>query len=118
MHCVYCAQDRQTGRSASSPIPAILAEAEHSLSTLPSCTESGPRELAFYGGTFTALPEAEREACLAAAQAARFTGEAADPTPATAVAELMPFIAKGIARNRAGSFQSPFYHAASVESIH
>ena len=42
----------------------------------------------------------EREACLAAAQAARLVGEAADPTPATAVAELMPFIAKGIARNR------------------
>ena len=40
----------------------------------------------------------EREACLAAAQAARFTGEAADPTPATAVAELMPFIREGIRR--------------------
>lgn len=34
----------------------------------------------------------EREACLLAAQAARFVGQAADPTPATAVAELMPFI--------------------------
>lgn len=40
-----------------------------------------------------------REACLAAAQAARFTGEAASPTPATAVAELMPFIGEGIRRN-------------------
>jgi NAD(P)H-hydrate repair Nnr-like enzyme with NAD(P)H-hydrate dehydratase domain len=40
-----------------------------------------------------------REACLAAAQAARFTGEAACPTPATAVAELMPFIGEGIRRN-------------------
>ena len=39
-----------------------------------------------------------RQACLAAAQAARFTGEAADPTPATAVAELMPFIKEGILR--------------------
>ena len=74
MHCVYCAQDRQTGRSASSPIPAILAEAEHTLSTLPSCTESGPRELAFYGGTFTALPEAEREACLAMLERVRSAG--------------------------------------------
>ena len=35
---------------------------------------------------------------LAAAQAARFTGEAANPTPATAVAELMPFIGEGIRR--------------------
>ncbi|MBR5882347.1 MAG: sugar kinase [Mailhella sp.] len=41
---------------------------------------------------------APREACLAAAQAARFTGEAADPTPATAVSELMPFIGEGIRR--------------------
>ena len=39
-----------------------------------------------------------REACLAAAQAARFTGEAAQPTPATAVAELMPYIGEGIRR--------------------
>ena len=41
-----------------------------------------------------------REACLAAAQAARFTGEAADSTPATAVAELMPFIGEGIRRTQ------------------
>lgn len=41
-----------------------------------------------------------REACLAAAQAARFTGEAAKPTPATAVAELMPFIGEGIRRTQ------------------
>ena len=40
-----------------------------------------------------------REACLAAAQAARFTGEAAQPTPATAVAKLMPSIGEGIRRN-------------------
>ena len=42
----------------------------------------------------------EQDACLSAAQAARFVGEAADPTPATAVAELMPFISEGIARAR------------------
>ena len=41
-----------------------------------------------------------REACLAAAQAARFTGEAANPTPGTAIAELMPFIGEGIRRTR------------------
>ena len=41
-----------------------------------------------------------REACLAAAQAARFTGEAANPTPATAIAELMPFIGEGIRRTQ------------------
>jgi NAD(P)H-hydrate repair Nnr-like enzyme with NAD(P)H-hydrate dehydratase domain len=42
----------------------------------------------------------EHEACLSAAQAARFTGEAAQPTPATAVAELMPFIGEGIRRTQ------------------
>lgn len=42
----------------------------------------------------------EREACLDAAQTARFIGEAAAPTPATAVADLMPFICEGIRRNR------------------
>lgn len=41
---------------------------------------------------------APHEACLAAAQAARFTGEAAMPTPATAVAELMSFIGEGVRR--------------------
>lgn len=41
-----------------------------------------------------------QDACLAAAQAARYTGEAADPTPATAVAELLPFLREGIRRNK------------------
>ena len=48
---------------------------------------------------YALIGRAPREACLAAAQGARFTGEAASPDPATAVAELMPFIAEGIRRN-------------------
>ncbi|MBR3881566.1 MAG: sugar kinase [Mailhella sp.] len=43
----------------------------------------------------------EQEACLAAAQAARFVGQAADPTPATSVADLMPFIREGIRKTAA-----------------
>lgn len=43
------------------------------------------------------------KACLYAAQSARFTGSAANPTPATAVAELMPFIREGIQRTSAVS---------------
>ena len=65
MHCVYCAQDRQTGTDISSGLAPILAETESSLSALPPCTKGRSRELAFYGGTFTALPAGERRACLA-----------------------------------------------------
>jgi len=64
MQCVFCAQDKQTGNSAPAPIPAILEEAEAHLAVLPPCAESGSRELAFYGGTFTALPAEDRTACL------------------------------------------------------
>ena len=74
MHCVYCAQDRQTGSAAPSPVAAILAEAEKNLNAMPPCAESGPRELAFYGGTFTALPAEERRACLAMLERTRRAG--------------------------------------------
>ncbi|WP_245628690.1 elongator complex protein 3 [Salidesulfovibrio brasiliensis] len=53
--CVFCAQDRQTGRTADSldaelrALKEMLAEAH--------AAGRGPYELAFYGGTFTALPE-------------------------------------------------------------
>lgn len=73
MHCVYCAQDKQTGL-APSPVPAILREAEQALAALPLCDDSGPRELAFYGGTFTALPAEERRACLDLLERARAAG--------------------------------------------
>lgn len=73
-HCVYCAQDRQTGRCAASPVPALVAEAEKALDALSPCAESGPRELAFYGGTFTALPEEERLSCLAMLERVRSSG--------------------------------------------
>ncbi len=74
MHCVYCAQDRQTGSAAPSPVADILAEAEKNLNAMPPCAESGPRELAFYGGTFTALPAEERRACLAMLERTRRAG--------------------------------------------
>ena len=61
--CVYCAQDRQTGRE-SSGAQEIAAEARQRLESLPPCGEGEERELAFYGGTFTALPEADRSFCL------------------------------------------------------
>jgi histone acetyltransferase (RNA polymerase elongator complex component) len=53
--CLFCAQDKQTGRD-----DADLAAVRHELERdLESALEAGrgPYELAFYGGTFTALPD-------------------------------------------------------------
>lgn len=72
--CVFCAQDVQTGVARQS-VDACLARAGALFEDMAARRESGgngaregeqkPFELAFYGGTFTALPEAELEACLA-----------------------------------------------------
>ena len=62
--CVYCAQDRQTGQSAAEGIPAVLARAALELAAFPPCAPGEERELAFYGGTFTALPSEDRRLCL------------------------------------------------------
>ncbi|MFH1913482.1 MAG: radical SAM protein [Pseudomonadota bacterium] len=68
--CLFCAQDRQTGRDATT-----LRDAHDSLASDLESTRAagrGPYELAFYGGTFTALPEPWPETFLALA--ARFRG--------------------------------------------
>lgn len=64
-HCVYCAQDRQTGAGDSENIRFILEKAYDTTSRLPVCCRDEGRELAFYGGTFTALPPSDRRSCLA-----------------------------------------------------
>ena len=58
--CVYCAQDRQTGAG----MPSVGGVLEEAFKRLDGASP-GDRELAFYGGTFTALPLHERQACLA-----------------------------------------------------
>jgi len=52
--CVFCAQDKQTGRDEAE-LETILHELERDLDQALAAGR-GPYELAFYGGTFTALP--------------------------------------------------------------
>ena len=63
-HCVYCAQDRQTGEGASKGVRAILEKACAATTEMSPCRPGEGRELAFYGGTFTALPPSDRSSCL------------------------------------------------------
>ena len=61
--CVFCNQRRISGETR----PASAGDVRRALETaaLPSGVE---RQLAFYGGSFTAIPAAQQEALLAAAQ--------------------------------------------------
>lgn len=61
--CVYCAQDKQTGKVPPLGSP-LLGDVSPRLEALPPCDLGETRELAFYGGTFTALPRRERRLCL------------------------------------------------------
>lgn len=63
--CVYCAQDRQTGQGEAD-LETILDNLEQDLD-IALDEGRGPYELAFYGGTFTALPGAWTAAFLNAA---------------------------------------------------
>ncbi len=60
--CIFCAQDRQTGRFPT-PIRGILEDLERTLGERRK-QRLKPVELAFYGGTFTAIPEEEQFLCL------------------------------------------------------
>lgn len=62
-HCVFCNQKRISG----SLLPASAEDVVLALETgLPLCAR--PPELAFYGGSFTAIPMEEQKALLEAAQ--------------------------------------------------
>ncbi len=80
--CIFCAQDIQTGRIRQEADPdgnvpdGILDKAGAALN-LRAARGLPPAELAFYGGTFTALPAAEREACLEFAATALARGRIA-----------------------------------------
>lgn len=53
--CVFCAQDKQTGQGADT-LETILQTTEEDLAQALEAGR-GPYEIAFYGGTFSALPE-------------------------------------------------------------
>lgn len=64
--CVFCAQERQTGASAPRNIKALLellADAKNNLLSIKK-RKGHTAELAFYGGTFTAINSAAWDICL------------------------------------------------------
>ena len=74
--CVFCAQDVQTGRTdKSEATPDRILDTARAALDLRAARGLPPAELAFYGGTFTALPETERDACLEFAAAALARGQ-------------------------------------------
>lgn len=63
--CVFCNQRRISGSLSPARPEDVAAAIDRALSLTPSGTR---RQLAFYGGSFTAIPDAEQEALLGAAQ--------------------------------------------------
>lgn len=62
-HCIFCAQEKQTGKGAKS-VAAAIAEAERDFPVfLEKCAEARA-DMAFYGGTFTAVGEEDFLLCL------------------------------------------------------
>lgn len=70
--CLFCAQDKQTGRDHVR-LKRVLDELESDLAQVQE-TGRGPYELAFFGGTFTALPEGYPETFLKAVDKFRKSG--------------------------------------------
>ena len=71
--CLFCAQEAQTGVAASAGLRDLLAGARAELEARGDRGQP-PAELAFYGGTFTALPEDALGACLDFAENVRRDG--------------------------------------------
>ena len=63
--CVFCNQRRITGSQQPATIETVKEAIENAAALLP---EGAKRQLAFYGGSFTAIPVGEQEALLGAAR--------------------------------------------------
>ena len=74
--CLYCAQDRQSGAARYADKVSLVEALANQLNQLEQrkSRDTPPYELAFYGGTFTALPEAVQLECLALAARYRERG--------------------------------------------
>lgn len=62
-HCIFCAQDRQTGTGRQSVTEAI-AKAKNAFPEFLAKAKSALIDMAFYGGTFTAIHEEDFALCL------------------------------------------------------
>lgn len=71
--CVFCDQKKITGMGTPVTPEVVSRELQQGLSVT-----GGPCELAFYGGSFTAIPVSQQESLLGAAQPWRKTGEITD----------------------------------------
>ena len=70
--CVFCNQRRISGAQSPAKPEDVKNLTAQSAAFLP---QGGKRQLAFYGGSFTAIPEKEQEALLSAAKEALDRGE-------------------------------------------
>ena len=64
--CVFCNQRRISGVKRPADAETVRAEVERARTVLPKGERA---ELAFYGGSFTAIPAEQQEALLSAAKA-------------------------------------------------
>ena len=71
-NCVFCNQNRISGQLEPATPQTVIDEIENAAAFLP---KGGKRQLAFYGGSFTAIPAAEQEALLGAAKTYLDRGE-------------------------------------------
>lgn len=70
--CVFCNQRRISG----STVPASAEDVDNAIKNAAALPRTGAkRQLAFYGGSFTAIPKTEQEALLSAAYAHLLSGE-------------------------------------------
>lgn len=70
--CVFCNQRRISG----SAVPATAEDVENAIKNAAALPRTGAkRQLAFYGGSFTAIPTAEQESLLSAAYSHLLGGE-------------------------------------------
>ena len=74
VRCVFCAQDVQTGLNESLQDMKVMLQRARDALRRRAERGCAPAELAFYGGTFTALPETILCACLSLVAEARERG--------------------------------------------